>query len=900
MKLDLIFFGTGLIFLISAIILPWINYRRINQLHQKIEKLLAKENSSSAPSNTNNQTNQAGDSIYTYQSEQSTQDKLKEPQAEQEYHTENQAQQESQSEQVDEWTRFETSKSTNRNQHGTNQSLEQKIADLTSIFKRNIDLEQLLSTKLLVWIAGIALVLAGFFLVRYSIENSLMSPGVRVILGGISGVVLIYLSGLVNKRPNFANGKRITQALTGAGIAVLYLSLFSATSLYDLIPNFMGFIGMSVVTALTIILALRRGMPIALLGMLGGFFTPLLINSSNPSTPILFIYLFLVFSSLMLIIRQKNWWVLALPALGCVLFWTIGWMFFCYSANDAIWLSLFLCAVCITIVSSLQSYIGSHLSQNKNLKLFRLVFTYAGLGCSMTLLSIAVGMSGFNLLQWSLFALLSLAGVCLAYFNAKQYSFVPVLSLLVNAIMLFNWHAESSAVFAYVLTGLFCIYALSGYLLMWRTYQPLLWGSLATAASSIFYLLAYVKLNNTELVNSTPFFWGSIALLISAIAVFTVNKIIKRDSQHPHKKYLVAMGSALAAWFVFLGLAIELSLTYLSAALAAEAIAIAWINHKFPIRILRTCCLLLATAVAILALPNMAKFILDLFAASNIKLNIKPWEIANLGISAIMLIGTARILLREADGRIIKTLEIISIILLILVGCSFIDYSFNHWLQYASKSSFLLEKSIISNSFLAGSALCLFLGRCYRRMIVSQSGIGLAAFGLICITGFDIVNNNPLFTHREIFGGNIFNSLLIIYGLPIIWLSFISKELKYLNKLKWEYYARIAMFLLFFIFINTNIRFVYHGNFLSTGLTTNAEIYTYSIVWLLLGAGMLFMSILKNNNNLRHLAFLVLLLTIAKVFLYDASALEGLFRVFSFFGLAVCLLGLSWFYARFR
>ena len=37
----------------------------------------------------------------------------------------------------------------------------------------------------------------------------------------------------------------------------------------------------------------------------------------------------------------------------------------------------------------------------------------------------------------------------------------------------------------------------------------------------------------------------------------------------------------------------------------------------------------------------------------------------------------------------------------------------------------------------------------------------------------------------------------------------------------------------------------------------------------------------------------------AKVFLYDASALEGLFRVFSFLGLGLSLIGLSWFYTRF-
>ena len=42
-----------------------------------------------------------------------------------------------------------------------------------------------------------------------------------------------------------------------------------------------------------------------------------------------------------------------------------------------------------------------------------------------------------------------------------------------------------------------------------------------------------------------------------------------------------------------------------------------------------------------------------------------------------------------------------------------------------------------------------------------------------------------------------------------------------------------------------------------------------------------------------------MVLTVAKVFLYDAAALEGLLRVASFFGLGLSLMGLSWFYMRY-
>ncbi|GAG99409.1 unnamed protein product [marine sediment metagenome] len=50
---------------------------------------------------------------------------------------------------------------------------------------------------------------------------------------------------------------------------------------------------------------------------------------------------------------------------------------------------------------------------------------------------------------------------------------------------------------------------------------------------------------------------------------------------------------------------------------------------------------------------------------------------------------------------------------------------------------------------------------------------------------------------------------------------------------------------------------------------------------------------------LRYASLGVILLTAGKVFLYDASELAGLYRVFSFFGLGLCLIGLSWFYTKF-
>ena len=70
-------------------------------------------------------------------------------------------------------------------------------------------------------------------------------------------------------------------------------------------------------------------------------------------------------------------------------------------------------------------------------------------------------------------------------------------------------------------------------------------------------------------------------------------------------------------------------------------------------------------------------------------------------------------------------------------------------------------------------------------------------------------------------------------------------------------------------------------------------------MWLLFGIALLFFGTLKKDKMVRVASLAVMVLSVRKAFLYDSSELEGLFRVFSFLGLGLSLLGLSWFYTSF-
>ena len=74
---------------------------------------------------------------------------------------------------------------------------------------------------------------------------------------------------------------------------------------------------------------------------------------------------------------------------------------------------------------------------------------------------------------------------------------------------------------------------------------------------------------------------------------------------------------------------------------------------------------------------------------------------------------------------------------------------------------------------------------------------------------------------------------------------------------------------------------------------------TMSGAWAAFGVGLLLVGMKQGSGALRKVSLGTVLLTIAKVFLYDLSALENLYRVASLVGLAVSLIGISLLYQRF-
>jgi uncharacterized membrane protein len=168
------------------------------------------------------------------------------------------------------------------------------------------------------WISRIAVVtvvLALAFFFEYAFENRWITERGRVVLG------LVFAAAALAAGERFwRTGQRIYgQSLAAAGIAFLYLSFWAAFALYGLVPLPATFGLMALATGAAGFLALRYGsQAVALLGLAGGFATPLLLASDGEPWFVLS-YTLMLDAGAVAVARARTWrWPDVLAIAGTV------------------------------------------------------------------------------------------------------------------------------------------------------------------------------------------------------------------------------------------------------------------------------------------------------------------------------------------------------------------------------------------------------------------------------------------------------------------------------------------------------------------------------------------------------------------------------------------------------
>ena len=187
---------------------------------------------------------------------------------------------------------------------------------------QSLDWEWLFGGNWLARIGVVALIVGVGFFLKLAFDNQWIGEIGRVVLGIIGGLALLGLGEFWRRRY-----PALAQPLTGGGLAILYLAVYAAFSLYELIPPLPALGFFFLVTIAAAGLALRyEAVAIAVIGILSGFATPLLMADQQLSDQrVLLPYVLVLDLGVLALATFRNWrWFTLLGLIGSLLlfqFW---------------------------------------------------------------------------------------------------------------------------------------------------------------------------------------------------------------------------------------------------------------------------------------------------------------------------------------------------------------------------------------------------------------------------------------------------------------------------------------------------------------------------------------------------------------------------------------------------
>ncbi len=726
--------------------------------------------------------------------------------------------------------------------------------------------EAFMGVKLFAWLGGLALFLGVVFLVKYSFENNLITPLTRITIGVAIAAALVALGWWL------ARGRyRITaQSLCATGIVILYADLFAAHSFYGLISLTTAFFAMSAVTLFSFLLAVNlSAQVIVILGLLGGFLTPVLLRSGVDTAPALFLYVALLDLGVAAVALRKRWFYLVLLAAVGTALTQVGWAAEFFAANkggralwiflgfEALFLALFFSPrkrepdVWLSAASQVTSfaalafcfYLGAFpILARQPFYFFSFVFVadvgllaLPVLGRVHRATSVGAGVLTFALVaQW------------IALFAPET----PLVASLVVIVVFALLHAATTPASA------------------WRP------GLLPFTASGTItpFILLTILIGRVEFWNPTPIL--GVALLLALILLAAA--IVRR-----------------ADWLA------------LAALVGVALVELTWQGVRFSN----------AEAIPVLAFYGLFLLLFVAFPfCSAEKEKAWSWAISALAQALQSWLAYCAITIAFPNHWMGLLPAIFVIPAAVAVGALLKLYRANpatgdSRLAWQGGALLFFVSFIFPLQFdrewitlgwaLEGVALLWLFGRLPHR------GLRLVAVALLAAAFARLALNPAVFEYHKRSGTRIWNWYLYAYGITSLCLLagariFGNPRPTIGERLAPAFLGSLGALLVFLLLnieiadyfsIGPTLTFSFSGNF--------ARDMTYSIAWALFALGLIIVGMRIKQKAARYAGVGLLGITLAKLFLHDLSDLNELYRIGAFVGVAVILIAASFIYQRF-
>ncbi|UYO45476.1 DUF2339 domain-containing protein [Rhodopseudomonas palustris] len=771
--------------------------------------------------------------------------------------------------------------------------------------------EERIGTRWVVWIGGLTLALGGFFMVRYSIEQGLLGPGVRVLLGGLFALALLIAGEVTRRKESVAQLAALPIAnipaiLTAAGTAVAFATVYAAYALYDFLAPATAFILLGLVALGTLAAALLHGPALAGLGVVAGFATPVLVSSGEPDYWALYIYLAVVTAASFALARIRLWRWLAVTTVILALLWTLPGLegaatlvaphAFHVIAGFALVALLVVCGLLfgpaiepgrIEPVSSvaLATYLlGSALivvasTHGDAALIVFAVLVAATLGiawraaAATAAVGAAAGLVGLVFLSWVVRGspeLLVLPGGALPGIGADPLS-GPVTTHLIAAAVF----GVGFAGFGILAQGRFPSVAV-----------PVIWAAAGVFTPLALLIALYARIAHLD--RSIPF--AIVAIVLAAAFGFATEHLSKRDNR-PGLPISIALFATGTLGALALGLTFALEKGWLTIALALMAAGTAWISLQRPIPFLRWLAAILA-GIVVARIGWEPRIVGDAVSTTPVF----NWLLWGYGVPAASFWLASIWMRRRGDDKPLRMVESAAILFTVLLAFMEIRHAVNGGDVYRDTAG-LTEVAL---QVCVTLAMAIGLERLRLRShspVHNIAAILLAIFAALGSVFGLLLWENPTFWATDV-GGLIINRLVLGYALPAVLALLLSYAVAGVRRPVYGNGFAVLALIMGLAYVTLQVQRVYHGPILSYGPTTDAEQYTYSVAWLICGVILLGAGLLFNSQRARLASAVVIGLTICKAFLIDMSTLTGVYRALSFMGLGVVLVAIGWLYQR--
>ncbi|MEO7743917.1 MAG: DUF2339 domain-containing protein [Usitatibacter sp.] len=389
---------------------------------------------------------------------------------------------------------------------------------------------------------GLLILFFGFaFLLKYAADNDMLPVELRVAGVAAGGLALLVLGWrLRQKRPAYALG------LQGGGVAVLYLTTFSAIKLWHLLPAEAGFVMMALIAVFAAMLAIAQdSLALAVIGTAGGFMSPVLASTGQGSHVMLFSYYLLLNAGILGIAIYKAWRPLNVTGFLFTFLIGLAWGQRSYKAALFDSTELFLIAFFLLFVAVAVLFARSRPPQLKGFVDGTIVF-----GVPLAAFGLQAGLmrgTEFGLAYSSLAAAILYVGLATVLHRTRRENYALLSEAFLALGVVFGTLAIPLALDARWTSA---SWALEGAAIVWiglrqKQALPRAFGLALQAAAGVIYFEGYRRYPGATPLADAAFIG---ALLLAAAGMFTHRRLLAARAD------IAKFESGLAPWLFAWGL----------------------------------------------------------------------------------------------------------------------------------------------------------------------------------------------------------------------------------------------------------------------------------------------------------------------------------------------------------